>query len=204
MDAARNDRLILLAILVSAFSVAWSLAAGLVAIVAARGSHGSPSLVGFGLAAAIDATASLVLLWYFGVRARDPVRAERLERFALRSVGAMLILASGYVTFRSVHLLLQGTASEVSAVGIAIAAASVAVLPLVAVAKLRLAARIPSPALRSDGVLTAGSAALAAVALAAVAFVGGRGTWWLDPAAALVIAAVLVVEGTRTLRTDAG
>ena len=201
MDDQAQNRRIFLAAIVSAFSVIWSLAAAGVALGAAR-SRGSPSLIGFGLAALIDSAASVVLVWYFGSWIRDPARAERRERSAMRIVGAALLAAAGYVVVRSVSQLREGSATEVPAIGAVIAAASVAVLPWIAVIKLRLAGRIPSVPLRSDGILTAGAAILAAMTLIAVALEGTGGLWWLDPAIALAIACTLAAEGTRTLRTE--
>jgi divalent metal cation (Fe/Co/Zn/Cd) transporter len=199
---ADPDRLISRAILVSAFSIAWSLVAGGAAVIVALLTR-SPSLAGFGLDAVVDAAASITLIWYFKARAQDLARAVRLERVTLRIVGAALLVAAAYVAVRSTILLIEGSAPEVSAVGVAVSAASVAVLPAVAFIKFRLAARVPSAALRSDGVLTMGAAFLAAVALVAGSLQGRDGLWWVDSAAALVIAAILAGEAVRTLKVAA-
>jgi divalent metal cation (Fe/Co/Zn/Cd) transporter len=193
-----TNKLVSRAIAVSALSVAWGVITAVLAI-AAAGVTGSPSLAGFALAAAIDSAGSAVLVWYFRAHGRDPDRAEQRERIALRSVGSALIVAAAYVGIRAITQLTRGSAPEVSAVGVVVASASVVILPILAVVKLRLAARIPSAALRADGVLTAGSAVLAAMTLTAVSLRGSDGLWWLDPAIALVIAAALAAEGTRTI-----
>ena len=200
MDQVQNRR-ILFAALVSAFSVVWSFAVGGMALAAARSTR-SPSLFGFGLASMIDSAASVVLVWYFGEHLRDPVRAKRLETIAMRAVALVLILAGAYVVFRSISQLRAEAVSATSTFGMFVAAASVAILPFVAAVKLRLAANIPSAALRSDGVLTAGAATLSALTLVAIALEGTSGLWWLDPAIALVIAGALAAEGIRTLRTE--
>ena len=195
-DQARI-RLVSLVIIVSTFSVAWNLiAAG--AAMAAASVTGSPSLAGFGLAAIIDSFGSLVLIWYFRARSRNVELADRRERVALRVVGSVLIAAGAYVALRSILLLTERSAPEASAFGIAIAGASILVLPVLAVIKLRLATKIQSSALRSDGVLTAGASLLAAVALVAVSLHDSAGFWWVDPVIALVIAALPAAEGTRT------
>jgi divalent metal cation (Fe/Co/Zn/Cd) transporter len=193
---ADQDRLLARAILVSAFSVAWSLVVGGTAVAVAFVTR-SPSLAGFGLDSVIDAVASVTLIWYFKARVRDPARAERMEARTLRAVGSALIVAAIYVAVHSVDLLVERSAPEGSVVGAAISAASLLVLPVVAIVKFRLAAGIHSAALRSDGVLTAGAALLGGVALVAVSLEGVDGAWWVDPAAALVIAAVLAAEGVR-------
>ena len=63
--------------------------------------------------------------------------------------------------------------------------------------KLRVAAALPSRALRGDAILTLAAAALAAITLVALASTASLGWWWADPMAALLIEAVLAVEGVR-------
>jgi len=193
---ADQQRLLWRAILVSVFSVSWSLLAGGVAVATAFVTR-SPSLAGFGIGSVIDATASLSLIWYFHARRQDSARADRLESLTLRAVGSALIVAAAYVAVRAIPVLGMHTAPDSSEAGIVIAAASALVLPLVALTKLRIAGRLPSAALRSDGVLTVGGALLACLTLVAVSLKGVDGLWWVDGVAALLVAAVLAAEGTR-------
>jgi divalent metal cation (Fe/Co/Zn/Cd) transporter len=65
--------------------------------------------------------------------------------------------------------------------------------------KLRLAGGLRSRALRGDGILSAAGAAFAAVALAGLVVDRALGWWRADPAAALLIALVLLGEAWRTL-----
>ena len=161
----------------------------------------SPALAGFGLDALIDASASCVLVWHFSMARQDDRRAQRIEHIVLRSVGVALLIAAVYVAARSIIQLAQGSASEASTVGIVIAGASAIVLPGLAWAKVRLARALGSPALRSDGILTAAAALLAIVALLALAVREIDGLWWIDATAALVISLLLAAEGIRiTLR----
>jgi divalent metal cation (Fe/Co/Zn/Cd) transporter len=64
-------------------------------------------------------------------------------------------------------------------------------------AKLRVAAALPSVALRGDGGLTLASAALAAATVTALILNAGLQWWWADPAVALLIATALGTEGVR-------
>jgi divalent metal cation (Fe/Co/Zn/Cd) transporter len=198
-DQAQNRRIVYAALL-SGLSALWSLSAACVALLLS-GTH-SPSLIGFGLAALIDAAASVVLAWYFREWIRNPVRAKRFEGVAMRAVGFVLLTAAAYVVVRSISQLRAGSPSDVSMLGVVVALVSVGILPLLAAAKLRLAARIPSVPLRSDGILTAGSALLAGMTIVAVALEGGW--WWLDPAIALAIACGLAAEGARTVLSEVG
>jgi divalent metal cation (Fe/Co/Zn/Cd) transporter len=83
-----------------------------------------------------------------------------------------------------------------TAVGVALTAASVLVLPVLAQAKLRLAKQLESSALRGDGVLSLAGAALAAATLVSLLVESAFGWWWADAVAALLIAGTLLREGS--------
>ena len=52
----------------------------------------SLSLLGFGIDAAIDSVASVILVWRFRTEVHEPHRAERIESLAERAIGAVLLL----------------------------------------------------------------------------------------------------------------
>jgi len=191
-----RERAIAWAIRLSAFTIAWNLVFGSAAVIVAT-STGSSSLVGFGLDAVVDAVASVVLVWRFREERVDEERAQRIEGIALRVVGISLVSAATYVSVRSILSLAQHSAPESSTFGLVLAAASAVVLPFLAAAKVRVASRLGSKALRADGILTAAAGLLAVISLAAAAL-DGLGLWWADPVAALNIATFLFVEGGRS------
>ena len=80
--------------------------------------------------------------------------------------------------------------------------ASVVALPPLALAKYRAAGRLESCALRLDSILTAVAASLAAISLASLAASDALGLWWADAIAALVVAAIIVREGSGSLRAS--
>jgi divalent metal cation (Fe/Co/Zn/Cd) transporter len=163
----------------------------------------SVALVGFGLEAGIDAAASAVLAWRFHLAADDHGRGEHLEGLAQRGIGAAFLAAGCYIGIRSVVALAGSSHAHPSTFAIAQACVSLLVLPPLGVVKLRLATRLESRALRGDGILTTVAAALAALTL--VGLVAGR-EWsvhWLDPLAAVLIAAFLLREGRAMLRRAA-
>jgi divalent metal cation (Fe/Co/Zn/Cd) transporter len=84
-------------------------------------------------------------------------------------------------------------------VGIILTAASILVLPVLARGKLRLAAPLQSPGLRGDGVLSLAGAVLAAATLLSLALDAALDWWWADALAAVLIAAMLLTEGRRTI-----
>jgi divalent metal cation (Fe/Co/Zn/Cd) transporter len=190
--------LLVSALRLSYFTIAWSGVVGTGALVVAFATA-SLALAGFALNALLDSSASVVLVWRFTREQRDPVAAERVERHAQGLIaGAMLAIAT-YVGVQATRALLAGSHPTTSASGVALAIVSLVVLPFLGTRKLQVASRLRSPALRGDAVLTIAAAALAAITLGAMLANSALGWWWADPLAALVIAAVLAVEGVRVL-----
>lgn len=190
------------ALALSVVSIAWSGVVGSFAVVVALSSN-SLSLLGFGADAVIDAFASIVLVWRFRVEVRHPHHADRVEQAAERGVGLALLALALYLVFGAVRALMTGGAPHPSDVGLGLLIASFLVLPPLAVAKNRVAARLRSGALRADSILTAVAAVLAAISLVSLAASSSLGLWWADAASALVVAAIVVREGWSSLRATA-
>ena len=190
------------ALRLSVISIVWSGVAGSIAVYAALVS-GSLSLLGFGADAVIDSVASIVLVWRFSVEARQPERAERVETAAERIVGLALIALALYLAFGAVRALMAEAHPETSLVSLGLLLASVVVLPPLAVAKYRVAARLGSGALRADSILTAVAAVLAAISLASLAASQAFGLWWADAIAALIVGVIVLREGWSSLNLAA-
>ena len=170
-----------------------SLVAGLLA--------GSVALVGFGADSIIEVTASGAAHWR--LRADwDPRRRERVERVTLRVIGATFIALSIYVAYESVTALVRRERPDESPVGIAIAALSLVVMPLLARAKRRVALAMGSRALAAEAQQTSLCAYLSAILLAGLVLNSLWGWSWADPVAALGIAAIAVREGLNAWRGD--
>jgi divalent metal cation (Fe/Co/Zn/Cd) transporter len=131
-----------------------------------------------------------------------PERRERAERIALKLVGVSFLLLAGYVAFDSVKSLVRREAPETSYVGIAVAALSLAVMPLLARAKRRVAAEISSRALKADSRQTDICTYLSAILLAGLILNALFGWWWADPVAALVMIPIIAKEGVEALRGE--
>jgi divalent metal cation (Fe/Co/Zn/Cd) transporter len=129
---------------------------------------------------------------------------ETLEPPAAKVVGASLLLAGAYVIAQAARALLAGarTGPSRSTVAVAVAVASLLVLPPLAIPKRRLAAptRLNSYALHGDSVLSAVGAALAGATLLGLLLTALVGWRWADRAAAITIAGVLLREGGDVLR----
>ena len=193
---ASADQRVVAAIRVSAISIAWGLLVGCASLVAGA-QAGAVALIGFGAGSLVDASASVVLVWRFRLERVGRADTDRHELLAVRAVGAVLVLVSAYLVASAISELADGSAPGRSTPGIVLTAAALAVAPLLAWRKLRLAGPLGSRALRGDGFLSLAGAALAAATLLSVVLDQALGWWWSDAVAALVIALVLGAEGLR-------
>ena len=179
-------------------SLVWMGAEGTIAIVAGIVA-GSIALVGFGIDSAIEGFASAIIVWRFtGAR----IHSHAAEQRAQKLVAAQFFLLAPYVAFEAIHRLVTGERPDVSWVGMALAASSVIGMPLLGVAKVRLAHQLGSPATKGEGNQNLLCAYLAGAVLVGLMANAAFGLWWLDPVAALVIAAVAVRAGIETWRGE--
>lgn len=179
-------------------SLAYMSIEGGVALTAALLS-GSVALLGFGIDSVIEGVASLVIVWRFsGGRLHSDAAEDRAQKL----VAIQFFLLAPYVAFEAVQALALGERPDVSALGMALTASSVIVMPLLGRAKQRLAETLGSTATRGEGTQNLLCAYLAAAVFVGLAGNAVAGWWWLDPAVALLISAVAVREGLETWRGD--
>jgi divalent metal cation (Fe/Co/Zn/Cd) transporter len=187
------------ALTISYASVAWSVVAGSVSIGVGLSSS-STALVGTGTDLVADLVSSVVLVWRFRVELHGGRAGHAVERRA-HLVAALALLAVGAgVAAGSIAHLVSGQGASSTALGLAAAAASIVVLPILAIGKLRIARRIPSPALRTDAAITFVGAATAALSLVGLVLTDAFDWTAADPAAALGIAVLAGLAGIRELR----
>jgi divalent metal cation (Fe/Co/Zn/Cd) transporter len=107
-----------------------------------------------------------------------------------------------YVSAEAIHKLVTAEQAETSWLGIGLTASSLVGMPILGLAKRRLADQLGSSATRGEGTQNLLCAYLAGAVL--IGLLGNTlfGLWWLDPAAALVIAAVAVKEGRESWRGE--
>ncbi len=180
-------------------TIGWNSLEGLIAI----GSGllaGSIALVGFGVDSFIEVSSGAALLWRLHLD--SPERRERAEQVALKVVGVSFLALAAYVAFDGVKSLVYREAPEASYVGIALATLSLAVMPLLARAKRRVAAEINSRALQADSRQTDICTYLSAILLGGLILNALFGWWWADPVAALVMTPIIVKEGVEALRGE--
>lgn len=193
---SERPALLVSALRLSYFTIAWNGLVGAAALVVSV-LDVSLALAGFALNALLDSCASVVLVWRFRKERRDPAAADRLERRAQAWIVVAMLAVAFYVGLQAVRALIRGSHPEASALGLLLATVSLLVLPWLGRMKLQVAARLPSPALRGDGILSVAAAVLAAITLATLLVNSELGWWWADAVAALVIATTLVAEATR-------
>ena len=162
----------------------------------------SLSLLGFGIDAAIDSVASVILVWRFRTEVHEPHRAERIESLAERAIGAVLLVVAVYLAVNAVDALVKGTHPEASPVRTLLLVGSVVTLPPLAIAKYRTARALASGALRADSILTAIAALLGAIGLVSLILDQFLGVAWADAVGALVIAVIIAREGWSSVQAS--
>jgi divalent metal cation (Fe/Co/Zn/Cd) transporter len=120
----------------------------------------------------VEGVASLIIVWRFtGHRVFSGAAESRAQKL----VAVQFFLLAPYVAFESARALLGGEHPEVSWLGIGLSVASLITMPMLGIAKERLADQL-------------GNALF--------------GAWWLDPVVGLLIAAVAVKEGREAWRGE--
>ena len=197
LPPSRRAALVRRARLLAGASVAYNVIEAVVAITSGRIAD-STALVGFGLDSTVEVMSGLVILWQFG----HPVPEER-EHLARRLIAVSFFALAAYVTVESVRAVLTREQPDPSVVGIALAALSLVVMPLLSLWQRRTGRELGSGAVVADSTQTLLCTYLSAVLLVGLLANALVGWWWLDPVAALVIAAVAVREGRSNWRGDA-
>lgn len=165
---------------------------------------GSIALVSFGFDSGIEIVAASVILWRMRVEARGapPEVIEAAENRVYRIVGISFFLLATFVIIQSVWTLVSSSMPEESRLGLALAVASLIVMPLIAFGKHRLATKLGSPALLAEAKETLACSYLSFCLLLGLAANELWGWWWADPGAALLMVPWLVHEGLETLDED--
>jgi divalent metal cation (Fe/Co/Zn/Cd) transporter len=159
---------------------------------------GSIALVGWALGSAIEGLASVIVVWRFtGSR----MLSETAERRAQKAVAVSFWLLAPYIAIEAIRDLAAHHPASTTALGIALTAASVIIMPALGIAKHRLGERLGSGATAGEGTQNLMCAAQAAAVLLALAVVAiWPGGWPIDPIIALGIAGWSVWEGNRSWR----
>ena len=147
----------------------------------------SAALMAYGLDAIVSALAALVL-------------AARLRRdWRNKFVAYGYILAAALSFYLGASMLWKGQRPQTSVLGIALAAVSMLVIPIVGSYMKVLAVELRSQALKSAAIFTFGNSYLSMVLLIALLMSYGMNLRWGDPLGALVMFPFMAQKGIQIL-----
>jgi divalent metal cation (Fe/Co/Zn/Cd) transporter len=186
--------------LLNRVTIGWNVVEAVVAL-AAGVAAGSLGLVAFGLDSCVEVSGALVLAWRLAREQRTGC-TQPDDRRATRALAVCFFALAAWVSVNAVLDLADQHQPGVSAVGIVVTTLSLLTMPALARAKRRLAPVLGSRAQEREASQTRLCAILSAVVLGGLVLNAALGWWWADPVAALVVAALAAVEGTRSWRAE--
>lgn len=175
-------------------TIGYNAAEGVIAVAAGLAA-GLVSLIGFGADSAIEVAAAAVVLTRITAEARGKGIDHVKERRALRFVAVTFFALAAYVTVGGVRNLLAGATPDTSAVGVALTAVSVVLMPGLAHLKQRAGEEMGSRLVIADAAETRLCAWLSVSTLFGLVAFAVFGWTWLDPVAGFVIAWFALKEG---------
>ncbi len=178
-------------------SLLWMSMEGIVGIISGLQAR-SLGVITWSASSFVEALASLIVVWRFtGRRTLSAASEARAQKW----VAASFFLLAPYFIIEAVRKLISGQGAETSVLAVAITASAIVLMPLLGWAKLRLGRQLGSGATSGEGIQNIMCALSAGTAL--VAMIGaGAGLSFLDPVAALVIAAIALKEGREGWRGE--
>jgi divalent metal cation (Fe/Co/Zn/Cd) transporter len=157
----------------------------------------SSALIGFGLDSVVEISSAAAVAWQFS--AKDP---ETREKAALRFIAMSFFALAAYVSVDAVLSLFGVGEARPSLIGIALAAASLVIMPVLSLAQRRAGRELGSLSAVADSKQTLLCTYLSAILLAGLVVNSLWGWSWADPVAALGIAAIAAREGLNAWRGD--
>lgn len=178
-------------------SLAWMTVEGVVGLIAGLDAN-SLSVLVWAASSFVEGLAAMIVIWRF-TSART--MSERSERTAQRLVAGSFLLLVPFVLYEAARRLIDGSHAAGSALGIAVTASAIVLMPALGRAKLRLGERLGSGATAGEGVQNLLCALQAAAAL--IALIGASaGLSAIDPIAALVVVALAIRESLTLWQGD--
>src|SRR6266403_6184938 len=192
------------ALLLTYITIGWMTIEGAASLLLGWASK-SLLLVAFGIDSVIELFSATVLLWRLRVEAGGAAtfehvdvverRAARLIGYSLYALVAYVILNSGYGLFIAKRI----TDTHESVWGILIGLVAKIGMPILAAYKLKVAARLNSPALRADAIESITCGYLSIVLMIGLAATWLSGWWWLDSVAALALIPFIIKEARAAI-----
>jgi len=189
----RTPRLLL------ALTIVYNAGEGVVALVAGW-MAGSLSLVAFAGDSYLEVAAASAVLWRLALG--DGERGEDAERRARRFIGWSFVALALFVVYQALFALVQGNGAHESIPGIALALASVTLMPILAFGKLWTAARTNTPVLAAEAKETLACSYLSLTLLVGLTANALLSWWWIDAATGLLLVPWLLREGWEGIRGE--
>lgn len=178
-------------------TIAYNVIEAIIALAAGTAAS-SAALIGFGLDSIVEVLSAAAVAWQFA--APDP---ERRERTALRVIAVSFFALAAWVSADAALSLAGLREPSPSPVGIALAAVSLVVMPVVSWIERRAGRELGSASAVADSKQTLICSYLSAALLVGLLLNALFGWAWADAVAALVIAGFAVREGVEAWRGDA-
>src|SRR5216117_3527726 len=201
--ASRADT-VRLALLLTYITLGWMTIEGAASLLLGWASK-SLLLEAFGIDSVIELFSAAVLLWRLRVEANGVATSEhvdQVERRAARLIGYSLYALVAYIVLNlsyGLFIAKRITETHESVWGILIGAVAKIGMPVLAGYKLKVAARLNSPALRADAIESITCGYLSIVLMIGLAATWLLGWWWLDSVAALALIPFLIKEGRAAI-----
>ncbi|HEY3771510.1 MAG TPA: hypothetical protein VGL69_00820 [Solirubrobacteraceae bacterium] len=183
--------------LLSWVSLVWMSVEGVAGLIAGLDAN-ALSVVIWAASSFVEGLASALVIWRFtGSR----TMSAHSERTAQRLVAASFLLLVPCFVYEAIRRLVDGSDARQSALGIAVTASAIVLMPALGHTKLRLGKTLGSRATAGEGAQNLLCAAQASAALVAL-IAAGAGLSIVDPIAALLVAAIAARESVGLWRDE--
>lgn len=181
----------------SYFSLVWMMAEGILGLIAGAEAH-SIGVIAWAIGSGVEATAAVIVIVRLTGRNRF---SDTAEQRAQRWVAGSFFVLVPYILYEAVSKLIGGNAPQRNWLAIGLLVSSIVLMPVLGWAKLRLGRRLSSGATAGEGTQNLLCALQGTVGLLGL-LLGSAGAGFLDPVAALVIAAIAAKEGVELWQGD--
>lgn len=182
--------------LIVGFTITYNVLEGIIAV-SAGAAASSAALIGFGLDSFIEVLSAVAVAWQF--TRKDP---ERWEKPTVRAIAIAFFALAAYVTVDAFLALTGVEPVQHSPVGIAIAIASLVIMPALAWFQFRTGRELGSRSVQADAKQLLLCIYLSGTVLIGLLLNSLFGWTWADSVAALLVAALAVREGIEAWRGD--
>lgn len=188
--------------ILAAFTIGYNLIEGIISVVFGLEDN-SISLLGFGVDSFLEVGSAIVVLWRFQRETSGSNGSINRERFAIKIIGALLLLLSLGTLFFSIRNLIYVEGPSTTLPGIIVSLVSLSFMFFLWKAKVGVATALQSATLRADAYCS-----ISCIYLSGLLFFGSilfrisPSLWWVDSVGAIFISLLIAKEGWERVRGD--